>query len=91
MNMYSKAKIEEFVEKVKDTAQSVDVGMYEDFFWTAETVWSKENGWMDGWNEIEGDEVCLAGIKGSKWARPYARAKFFTPVPLDGFVGIEKD
>ena len=87
MDKYSKKKIEAFVEKVKDKAVNVYVGMREDWYWTSEEVWNKEQGWMECWNTEEGDDIELAGIKGSTWATPYAEADDGSELLVSTYVG----
>lgn len=36
---YNNEIIRDFIEKNKDEIEEVDVGMAEDWFWTASTIW----------------------------------------------------
>ena len=60
---------------VKDNAAnglaSMRVGMAEDWFWTAEEVWNKKDGFL---SPVE--EGYVAGITGSDWATPIAIMEF---------------
>ena len=49
-----------------DTIISAELGMKEDWFWTAETVWSKKEGFERELNE----ETKIGGINSSYWATP---------------------
>ena len=42
MKNYNFKKVKELIENSKDCIISASLGMYEDWFWTAETIW--ENG-----------------------------------------------
>ena len=63
---YSTSKIKEIIESRKDDIVSADVGMAEDWFWTAVTVYS------DGEYNIDLSDatVVIAGINSSFWATP---------------------
>jgi len=62
---YDFEKAKSIVESRKDEIIEASLGMYEDWFWTAETVY--ENG---KWKRTlkKGDKI--AGIDGSYWATP---------------------
>lgn len=47
--------------------KSIDLGMKEDWFWTAEAVWRKEEGFQVDLNE---KDLVIAGIDHSYWATP---------------------
>lgn len=60
--------IEEYIPKGLVEAM---VGMGEDWFWTAETVWSKEEGYIEDMDKPEMDnDRGIGGIYGSPWATP---------------------
>lgn len=79
---YSFKKIMAFVEKHKDECDEILVGMEEDWDWTADFVWKDgkvmireeaETGCYSPFRVGE-DGVQIAGINGSTWATPWAKA-----------------
>lgn len=48
-----------------------ELGMQEDWFWTADDVWNKNEGFSQSFNE-----GIIAGISGSYWATPTLRLVF---------------
>ena len=65
MAKYDYASAKEFIQANADKIDSVSMGMAEDWYWTAETVFS------NGKFEINiDDEPPIAGIKSSHWATP---------------------
>lgn len=75
MKYYSKKIITDFIEAYKQEIQSVDVGMDEDWFWTAETVWNVEVGYYNCMI-TDNDNITIAGIGGSRWATPVMRVYY---------------
>lgn len=65
MKKYDYDKARKLIEQTPNLV-SASLGMHEDWWWTAETVW--ENG--EYTRELSGD---IAGIKGSGWATPCLR------------------
>jgi hypothetical protein len=62
---YDVKKVKAFIEANKERIKSVALGMYEDWFWTAEDVF--ENGAFRR-ELIEG--ILIGGINGSRWGTP---------------------
>lgn len=48
-------------------SKSIDLGMEGDWFWTAEQIWSKEDGFLVDLNE---KDLKIAGIDCSYWSTP---------------------
>ena len=71
MKKYDVEKVKKFIDENKERIKSVTLGMYEDWFWTAETVF--ENGTFKR-NLIEG--ILIGGIDGSKWGTPSMRVEY---------------
>ena len=63
---YDFKKAKKLIEEKKSEIESASLGMEGDWFWTAETVWTKEEGFVIDLDTIEG----IAGISGSYWATP---------------------
>lgn len=49
-----------------------NMGMYEDWFWTAQEVWNKEGGYAKELHVIKE----IAGISGSDWATPVLHLEY---------------
>lgn len=49
--------------------EEAEMGMKEDWFWTGQPVWNKEEGFVLNLNK----ETLIGGIKGSYWATPIIR------------------
>lgn len=65
MKMYDFAKVKDVIETSKSSIDSASMGMYEDWFWTAETVFE------EGEYTVNLDEITkIGGIDGSSWATP---------------------
>lgn len=65
MKKYNWNKVEMYIDKYKDQGlKSADLGMREDWWWTAEEVWNSEDGFLDN---FKGE---IGGIIGSTWATP---------------------
>lgn len=71
MRRYNFKKAKELIDYHKDTLKTARLGMYEDWFWTAEKVWSKGKYEVD---LVESPEI--AGIKSSAWATPTLELTF---------------
>ena len=70
MRTYDFAKAKRLIEAAENL-ESASMGMYEDWFWTATTVWE------DGkWEHDLTTEPTLGGIKSSDWATPTLRLDF---------------
>ncbi len=65
MKNYDFAKAKEIINSRKDEILTASLGMHEDWFWTAETIYEdgKYTRELNDGNEI-------AGINGSSWATP---------------------
>ncbi len=72
MKYYNPKLIKQFIDEHKDTINTVEVGMKEDWWWTAETIF--EDGEADV--DLSGDSLRVAGITGSTWATPVMRVTF---------------
>lgn len=66
MKTYDFKKAIELIEKDKENLVCATLGMHQDWFWTAETVWK------DGvfTQDLSNPDHKIAGIKGSRWATP---------------------
>ncbi|UFT98126.1 hypothetical protein KO561_13030 [Radiobacillus kanasensis] len=72
MKLYDFEKAKQIIGEKSDAIVSASLGMQEDWFWTAEEVFNKEDGFL-----IDLDEVTkIAGIDGSDWATPVIRLYF---------------
>lgn len=82
MKSYSFKKIMAFIEKHKDECDDILVGMEEDWSWTADHVWKDGKVQIQEKREagsfapfrVGDDSVQIAGICGSCWATPIAKA-----------------
>lgn len=68
MNKYDTAFIKKYIEERREEIDTVDCGMREDWFWTAETVF--ENGEFSKEYAWGRKSITVAGIDGSTWATP---------------------
>ncbi len=75
MNYYDFEKAKEIIleEHKTNGAVSADMGMRNDWFWTAETVWKAEN--PDDWHECF-EKGFLAGLAGSQIDWPCLRIEY---------------
>ena len=71
MKNYNFKKAKQIILENVENLESASLGMHEDWFWTAETVW--ENGEYK--NELN-DETTIGGIGGSSWATPTLQLLF---------------
>ena len=71
MKSYNFNKVKQLIEEHSENLESASLGMHEDWWWTAQTVW--ENG-----NYITelNDETTICGICGSRWATPTIKLSF---------------
>lgn len=68
MKIYDYEKAKEIINHRKDEIERASLGMYEDWFWTAETVFE------DGkFTKKLTEETVIGGINGSCWATPALR------------------
>lgn len=80
---YSLKKIREIIEKYKNNGlERADVGMYEDWNPTAVEIWNTQDGYTID-NELQEDEIHIAGINGSGWATPQIALYFKDGTELD--------
>lgn len=81
-NFYDYKKAIELIELEKENGLiSADMGMAQDWFWTANEVWNKEDGYIninDNNSTLKDftDEDTIAGINGSFWATPIIKLYF---------------
>lgn len=71
MKKYDFAKASELIEAEKESLAEAVLGMHEDWFWTAETIW--ENG-KYAVNLATVTEI--GGISGSSWATPVIKLEY---------------
>lgn len=66
MRNYDYKKAKRIILENADKLESASLGMHEDWFWTAETIWD------DGEFKVNLDEegLKLVGINGSPWGTP---------------------
>lgn len=66
---YEKAKL--FIEQHKEEIKEASLGMHEDWWWTAETIFG------DGKFTVElNKDTMLGGINGSRWATPVLQVEY---------------
>jgi hypothetical protein len=71
MAKYDFQKAKRIIEEKKDSIKEASLGMHEDWFWTAITVFE------DGEYSIDLDTVeKIAGIDGSSWATPTLQIEY---------------
>ena len=71
MKNYNFNKAKQLIAENSEILESSSLGMHEDWFWTAETVWE------DGNYKTElNDETTIGGISGSSWATPTIQLLF---------------
>lgn len=71
MKNYDFNKAKQLIEENKDSLYSASLGMHEDWFWTAETVW-RDNKFVQELN----DDSRIGGLQGSNWATPVLQLQF---------------
>lgn len=69
---YDFKKAKAIIEENKDKLLSADLGMSEDWYYTAEEIWNGEDGYVV---DLDTAQV-IAGINGSAWATPVLRLSF---------------
>lgn len=55
------------IEKEKENISSADLGMHEDWGWTAQEVYNSTDGFT---KDLDDEDLSIAGINGSTWATP---------------------
>ena len=71
MKKYDFAKARDFIEAEKEILTEAILGMHEDWFWTAETIWK------NGKYAVNLATVSkIAGISGSSWATPVIKLEY---------------
>lgn len=71
MKKYDFEKVKAIINQEAHNIKEASVGMYEDWFWTAETIF--ENG---GFTRELNENTEIGGIKGSSWATPSLRVEY---------------
>lgn len=71
MKNYDFERAKQLVESQQDQIDSASMGMFEDWFWTAETVF--ENG---NWKNDLNPNTNIGGINRSEWATPTLEIRF---------------
>lgn len=66
MKKYDFEKIFQFIEKNKEEIKTANLGMEEDWFWTAETIFKDGEYLLD----LKAKDIKIAGIDSSSWATP---------------------
>jgi len=72
MKKYNFKLIKEWIQENSDKILSAELGMKEDWWWTAETVY--EDGKFT--KDLDAGGLLIAGIDGSKWATPVMRVTY---------------
>lgn len=72
MRNYDYKKAKSIIEENMDSLESAYMGMHEDWFWTAESVF--EDG--EFVKDLDNDELTIGGIQGSAWATPVIELNF---------------
>lgn len=75
MKNYDFAKAKQLIEANKDEIKTASLGMHEDWFWTADTVFENGNYTVN----LEAEKILIGGIGGSSWATPALNIEY-----LDG-------
>ena len=71
MKKYDFTKARDFIEAEKEFLAEASLGMHEDWFWTAETIWK------NGKYAVNLATVAkIAGIFGSSWATPVIKLEY---------------
>ena len=72
MKEYDFDKAKEIIEQHKNEIVTAEMGMHEDWFWTATVIWEKGK-----YSKVFAlEEKELAGISGSTWATPVISLEF---------------
>lgn len=72
MAKYDFKSAKQYIEIHRDQIESASMGMHEDWFWTAQTVFENDEFRLD----LDEDGLKLGGIDGSYWATPTLEIKF---------------
>ncbi len=82
---YDFKKAKKLIEEAAKTGDLVkaSLGMEEDWYWTAQSVWDKEVGFLE---ELDNTKT-IAGIDGSNWATPTLRLEYQNRASEDITVG----
>ena len=72
MRNYDYQKAKEYIAANADQIEAALMGMHEDWFWTAETVFSEGEFKKD----LDDADLTLGGINGSRWATPVLEVLF---------------
>lgn len=67
---YKKAK--DLIEEEKENIKEASLGMHEDWFWTAETIFADDEFKIN----LEEEGLTIAGIDGSAWATPVLEIEY---------------
>lgn len=70
--LYDFAKAKQMIEERKESLQSASLGMHEDWFWTAETIFEEGEFKKD----LDDKNLEIGGITGSHWATPTIQLLF---------------
>ena len=71
MKLYDFNKAKQLIEANRDNLSEASLGMHEDWFWTADTIF-EDNEFVKELN----DNTEIGGINGSRWATPTLQLKF---------------
>jgi hypothetical protein len=71
MKVFDNALIINAIDKHKENIVSADIGMFEDWFWTAEPIFENDAITQDLSKKI----ATSGGVNGSDWATPIIRIK----------------
>jgi hypothetical protein len=69
---YDFKSAKQYIDMHRDQIANASMGMHEDWFWTAETVF--ENGEFA--KNLDDENLQIGGIKGSFWATPVLEIQF---------------
>lgn len=85
MKKYDFKSIMKYIQAHSDYISEVSIGMREDWFWTAETIY--EDGKFTV--ELDKEDIKIGGITGSSWATPSMNIVFKDGADIykDAFVG----
>lgn len=72
MKQYNFKKAKEIIEFNSEKLESATLGLHEDWFWTAEEVWSRDKKFIKKLNS----KTLIGGITGSFWATPTLSLQF---------------
>lgn len=72
MRSYDFKSAKKYIQTHSDHIDTVALGMKEDWFWTAETVYEKER----FTKELDKKDMAIGGITSSQWATPVLQVIF---------------